>query len=348
MVKVPAYQVQKFLQKPTVNAFLIYGPDQGQVLERCKRLAQQVSPNLQDAFNVSRFSGSELAQEPEKLALEMQSQSLLGGQRVIWVQDISDSLFTHLEPLFESKNNFFHRLIIQAGDLTPKSKIRKLFETQKLGAAIPCYHDESQSIGQIIQSLLLKNNLKINRDALQYLETHLGEDHLITKKEIEKLILYVHGKSTVELSDAIQCVGDHSLISLDLMVNDIADGKMHDFLNCYSRLVGEGISEVMITRTCLRHFQRLLEVKGHIKSGQPLEASLTKLRPPIFFKNKQKFIKQLTLWTEDRILLALDILYKTEAYCKQTHMPASLTCQHNLLLIAKLAYSSSLKRTKIA
>ena len=42
-------------------------------------------------------------------------------------------------------------VILEAGDLGPRDKLRKLFEAADGGAAIPCYQDEGQGLETVIR-----------------------------------------------------------------------------------------------------------------------------------------------------------------------------------------------------
>ena len=103
------------------------------------------------------------------------------------------------------------------------------------------------------------------------------------------------------------------------------------------RATSEGMSPIAILRAAQRHFGRLHLANCRVAAGDSPENVMASLRPPVFFKVKPRFRRQLDRWRTDRITDALERLATTEAECKRTGMPAESLCSRTLLQIASLA-----------
>ena len=314
-MKLNAQQIESFLKQPSVDIFLLYGPDEGLVRERSTLLAKQVSPNLSDAFQVSQFSCDTLKDTPSQLHDEAYAQSLLGGKKVIWAYDVSDKYAKPISSFLETYPGG-NRIILQAGDLNATSKLRKLAEKLPSIASIPCYHDEGRKIGDIIRHTLQKNNMNIDQDAFQLLEQSLGEDRSLTRQTMEKLYLYTMGDTMVTLEAVQDIISDHANLSLDDLFYALLDNDSVQIMRILEKLLSEATAEILILRSLQNQFLRLYKAKGLIEDKTPPQSAISSLRPPIFFKYKSKFLHALSHWSVASIESYLNRLMHAELQIK--------------------------------
>ena len=258
-MKIPPSRAERFVAKPepAIRAVLVYGPDAGLVRERAERLCRGVVPEPTDPFRVAELSPANLRDDPARLADEAAQVSMLGGRRVVWVRDAVDGL----APVFES---FLDEpvgdalVIVEAGDLASRSKLRALFESAGLAAALACYADTDESIAAVAREMLGQAGLTIAPDALDYLVGNLGSDRLLTRRELEKLILYAGAAGAqIKLEDVEACTGNSAGHSIDDAVLAAADGDARGVARALARAFLEGETAVAIVRAAERYFQRL-------------------------------------------------------------------------------------------
>ena len=72
-----------------------------------------------------------------------------------------------------------------------------------------------------------------------------------------------------------------------------------------------------------------------MKKGKSLDAALAGLRPPLFFKVKERFKAQANRWSEAHIVRALELLGEAEMQSKSTDMPAEAITERALMQIAQ-------------
>ena len=68
--------------------------------------------------------------------------------------------------------------------------------------------------------------------------------------------------------------------------------------------------------------------------GMTVDTAMAKLKPPLFFKIKDKFRSQLRMWSPERISSALGRLMDAERDCKTMGFPAETICHRTLLALA--------------
>ena len=189
----------------------------------------------------------------------------------------------------------------------------------------------------MIRDSLSAHRITASRDAVQYLVEHLGGDRLLTRSELDKLVLYAGEGGRVELEDALLSVGDSAALELDDAVMAAAEGDAARLERVLGRVVQEGESPVSVIRAVLRHLHRLHALAALVSAGSPAAEALRNARPPIFYKYEDGFKRQLGLWNEARLRPELDRIAQAEINMKTTGLPAETLCRQAMLALAQAA-----------
>ncbi|HMB76891.1 MAG TPA: DNA polymerase III subunit delta, partial [Kiloniellaceae bacterium] len=226
-------------------------------------------------------------------------------------------------------------VLLEAGDLPSRSSLRKLFEKSPKAAALACYQDAEADVAAVVRETFAASGRKLSPDAMAYLVANLGDNRQLTRRELEKLSLYLGpGKAEVTLADTVACVGDSAALGLDEIAMAVAGGDLPALERKLGRSLREGQSPVAILRRVSGHLQRLHLVAGMVADGAQMEAACKKLRPPLFWKTRDSFIVQARNWPPQALARALGKLIKAEADCKSSGQPAELLAARCLLEIA--------------
>ncbi len=337
-MKLKPGEIEGFLRKPpaALRAALIFGPDQGLVHERAKALAATLVPDLDPTFNLVNLSAAQLGDDPARLNDEAAAMSLMGGRRVVTVSNAGDRL-GKLFAEFLSELPGDALVIVEAGELTGRSSLRSAFEAAPLAVAVPCYADDPHALAGVIRSMIQESGHKVDDDALAFLRDNLGSDRLVTRGEINKLLLYKGDEAgPITLQDAEACIGDSSVGNLDDAAFAAFGGDIAKLAEALAQSEMAGESPVAILRVTQKHAQRLHLGIARMNSGGGDPKFLAKSLG-VFWKREDAFVRQLKLWSPERLMRALEILTDAELNAKSTGIPADAVTGDALLRIARAA-----------
>ena len=347
-MKIEARQVESFLKKPDpkVRGVVIYGNDDGLVAERAVTLARSVCEDLKDPFRVVDIAGDVLKQDPARLADEFGALSMMGGRRVIRVRPAGEESVAALENLVEAVAGDA-LIIVEAGNLTPRSGLRALAETETSLAALPCYMDNEAALEGLVESGARAQGLSVDPEALDWIVQRLGGDRGQTRGEIDKLLLYKGsdaGKS-ITLEDAMAVLGDTASIGIDDVIAATFDGEVVALDRALDRVFAEGGNPVQLVRSLQRHADQLHLVSGHVAKGLNLEGALFKARGlPRGGPVRQRFERHLRTWPLPRLNAAVSTILDAEIDCKRTGLPHEAIARRLCLRLSQAARSAKARR----
>ncbi len=334
-MKISASKVDQFIRSPDpdVRAILIYGPDGGLIRERSDVLARQLVDDLDDPFRVAELDPASLKDDPARFADEAAAIAMTGGRRVVRLRPAGDQqadvIATFLaDPLGDAL------ILVEAGELPPRSKLRKVFESSKIAAALPCFPDEGSALDKIITETASALGLDMEPAALRYLAAALGGDRLMTRSEIEKLALYMGDEKRVTLAHVEACIGDSSILTLDGIAIAATGGDMAAVERGLARAYLEGAAAIPVLRAAARHLQRLHLLAGAKESGASIDRAIKSMRPPLHFKLEKALSAQSRIWPTTRVARAMEIVLEAERDCKTTALPAEAICSRALMRVA--------------
>lgn len=339
-MKIMPRQIDSFVQKPDghLRAILVYGPDEGKMRERAAIISRTVVKDLNDPFNAALLTAAILSDDPARLSDEANAMSMMGGARLIKIENAADSLTTLMKTYLADPSPV-NLVVLEGGDLGTRSSLRKLFETAPNAAAVPCYLANAGEIQTLIRKTVQVAGYAIDPDACIWLAQQLIGDHAIAMNELEKLTLYMAHTPTgtrIGLNDVQACCGLGGDKSVDDLVYATAGGNPDLALRSYRQLSAEGVMPIVIHRALQNHFRRLHLTRSLMEQGMGLAEAVGSLNPKIFFKWEDAFREQVGRWSMATVESTLNRLAKLEADSKQTGTPVeTLTAQAILSLSAK-------------
>lgn len=338
-MKLQGAAIQGFVKRPDprARAVLVYGPDSGLVRDRADTIGSHIVADLSDPFRVADLSGRMIADDPARLADEAASLSLIGGRRLVRVREAEDSVAAAFIQFLKSPPPGDSLIVVESGDLSPRSKLRLAFESSEIAVAVPCWVEDERSLERVIDDLLRERGLTADPEVAGLLARRLVGDRMMARSEIEKLSLMILGRDRLTIEDVESGVGDAASQDPDEPGLAAADGDHAGLDRALGRLFADDVSPVAILRSAQRHFQRLRTVVALMGEGGSPESATDRLRPPAHFKIKGRLARQARTWSAAAIARALERLVETEAEVKRTGIPDRTVCSRALFQLAAIA-----------
>ena len=329
-----------------VRVILIYGPDDGLVRERARTLGLSVVRDLNDPFNAIELTEGDLKADPARLVDEAAAISFTGDERLIRVRANADAVAPAVTLLVDGIDSGHLKpasvAIIEAGDLGKTSKLRKLVEASKTARALPCYADSPLDVRALAKERAHAAGLTIEPEALDLLVASLGDDRGVSRAEIEKLILYAGPEGAPDRSGLIDVVTVRASIvdSIADATYGVAAAAADQNLPALSAGLYQcdiaGASPIALLRAGMREFDRLRQARASIAAGASASDAMSRLRPPVFFKEQRAFETRLRRWSPVAIDLALERLLEAERAAKSTGAPHTELMERAFFSIASL------------
>jgi len=335
---VKSHEADRYVSNPPkgLAIALVYGPDAGLVQERAEKLLKSVVPDLTDAFNVSDLSEDVLLADPARLADEAAAISMFGGRRVVRVRGAGNDLAELLDSFLDDPKGDA-LVVIEAGDLAKTGALRRLFDAHKSAAAVQCYPDSARDLGDVVHDALRSEGMSIEPEALEDAVSRLGSDRGVTRREIEKLVLYMHGQKQVRLDDVRAVMGDEAEARSESACDAAGSGDLLRLDLELERLWAADTQPAQILRSAMGHFQKLLLARESAARGESIDNVMKRLRPPVHFSRATSFKNQAQRWSSDRLGEALDMLLEAETLTRTTAVPAEAVTGRALMNIAAMA-----------
>jgi DNA polymerase-3 subunit delta len=308
MAQKKSHEVDGWLTRPASDArvVLCYGPDRGLVSERAERFAKSTGLPVDDPFVVVRLDAATLEKDPGRLVDEAQAVAMFAPQRLIWVRGAgADKRLAEDVKALVERPAVDAIVLIEAGDLKKGTGLRSIVENASGAMALPCYADEVRDLDRLIDEELDKAGLSIGLDARRLLRDSLGGDRLATRAELQKLALYMHGRSQIEQADVECAISDVSGAGVDDVIDAALSGEVEATDAALGRAMTTPSATFQILSGIMRQLQLLHVMRGAIDKGAPASAALAAARPPILFSRRNIMERAVNSWSSERIERAL-------------------------------------------
>lgn len=304
MVDIKRQDAQKFFRDlpGPYSVFLVCGSDTGLVSEQCAKIIAGIGGSGSNHLEVFRIDGDALAADEKRLADEVLSISLFGDKRVIWISAGSKNFTKSLTQIL-SLDRIENPVLIEAGQFKSDSALKKLCSRSNKAAVLDCWPDGPREISILIDEELSKQNMDVSPSAKALLVNSLGGDRLLTRSELEKLILYCHGGHTVDEDDVVDIVSDAASWSFDEVIFAAFEGSRTEVSGKVEKAFKHTEANALVS-LAMAHCMNLLNARLEIESGKSSEQALERF-PRLFGPRRSSVATQLRRWSASSLSLQL-------------------------------------------
>ncbi|MGB0659602.1 MAG: DNA polymerase III subunit delta [Mangrovicoccus sp.] len=321
-MKLSSRDLLGFLAKPDAQAacILFYSTEPMLVADRRKAVVLALTgPEADHEMRLTRLSAAEIRKSPAALIDAAKGQSFYPGPRAVIVEDAGDGIAPALTAALEEWQPGDAVMVLGAGQLNARSKLRKLVENDPRSYAAGLYPDPPGR-AEIEAGLAAAGLSPPSGDAMAALQELGGSLELGEFKQlIIKLGLFKQGDDSPLSVAEIDAMAPASLeAGIDDLIHACAEARTGDIGPLMRRLSDQGTSPVSLVIAANRHFQTL-----HRLASAPdgPGSAIGKLRPPLFGPRRDRLLRQAKAWRMVKLEEALTAL--TEADLSLRTSPAA-------------------------
>ncbi len=309
------------------NFFLVYGENEGLKTEIILSLKKNFDGNIDNCDEAQILNDKELFYE------KILNQSLFEKQKIFIVKRCSEKIYEIVENILE-KNISDTKIILNAGALEKKSKLRNLFEKNKELVIVPTYKDTSLSLLEIARKFFYNYKISISQEAINLLVNRCNGDRGHLKSELDKILIFIHDKKNINLEEIYKLTN----LSENFSINELVDTTLSKNSQKASEIINESNYKsedgILILRTFLQKAKRLLNIYEKQKGNISFDNLIDNYKPPIFWKDKPIVKKHLENWSKPRVEDLIININKTESFLKRNN-------SIGLMLVFNFIYEAS-------
>ena len=321
MAFIPHKHADHFLKTPSAShfLFLIFGENYGLVIERSQMLLRSTVGPGTSFTDLICLAGDVIASDPLKLVDEVHSLNLFDHKpKSILITAGSKSFIRALDMVV--RNPPLDRIIlIQAGEMRQDSPLRKWFQNQSVAISIECCADEAADLQMLIGSELSAVCTTLDQEACEVLISLLGEDRLLSRFEIEKLLLYAKDMKSITTAEIYAICADTTAINVQTLVPEVFSGELVRALQHSNKLILGFSDKSRLLVTTLRYALALHRARVDIEAGNQFDAALRYFVHQVnSYLRKDSASAQLRSYTPDQIVRLIFVIYGVVIETRET------------------------------
>lgn len=337
MTALKAHEVERFVRRPDLESgiVLVYGPDTGLVRETGHKLVAHYTGNDTTGMGLVTLDGAELDGDPGRLLVEARTASLFGERRVVRVRGAGKSLTVALSELADDPSGAI--VVLEAGNLAPRDALRALVEATRNGRALPCYADSDETILRLINEAFAHAGIRADSDVATTLRDTLGNDREVTRRELEKLVLYADQSKTLTRDDVLTLCADNAALVLDEVADAIGTGHAERLDAALGRALAAAVNPQQLLAAVMMHFAQLRRWRGIVDGGTSPRDVLAGARPKPHFSRTSSLEQQLRLWSDPALAAATDRLHLATGESRKNYGRSETIVRRAFLGLAQMA-----------
>ena len=246
-------QAETFARRPgdDIWAVLAFSDDEGVASDAAQAVLSAWGGKA--GLEVTVLDDDAIRKDPSVLFDALEAVSLLGDKRGVRVRTGGDKIAALLIEAIEAGDaapgRYAAKLVIEAGGLAAKSKLRGAAEKAKRTACLQLFAEEAGDIGDRVRAALMGEGAVMDDAALEMFCADLPGHRAIANAEIEKLALYARG-----LGRSV-CAADVRALTATTLRQDMSgvliaalEGRPAEAHTALDRLTEAGTSPISILR----------------------------------------------------------------------------------------------------
>ena len=304
------FQLKKIPDKSIF--YLLYGKNEGLKTECINQILER---NDGKVFN---YEEKQIKDETESFYENVLSGSLFESNKVIIINRASDKIFEIIQDLI-NRNLINIKIIVNAGILETRSRLRSLFEKNKDLVCIPTYPDNNETLSKLTTIFFKKENIPISQQNINIIVDKCNGDRNNLNNELNKIKSYILNKKEISAQEILKLVNLTENFEVSELIDNCLAKNNNKIINILSENNYSPEDCIIILRTFLSKTKRMLKLAIELEKNKDINKTINSAKPPIFWKDKEIVKVQLNKWKTKKIKELIKNINNVELEIKKNY-----------------------------
>ena len=311
--------------KKNSNYYLFYGSNLGLIEETISKIFKPIFSK-----NIVYHDETEILNNTDQFKEAIFNKSFFENDKFIIINRASNKILDLIKEIIESQIEDI-KIIIKAGVLEKKSKLRSYFEKEKDVVATPFYEDNYQSLSLIIQNFLKVEKINISNENINLIIERSKGNRTNIYNELEKISSYLRSKKNINLQDLLKLTNLAEDYNVSELVEQCLSKNVKRTINILNENNQNTDENILILRSFLGKLKRLKRLKINLENTRNIDEVIASAKPPIFWKEKNLVKQQLNNWSLKDIKFLLNTVNDLELIIKKNNQISNYVINNFIL-----------------
>ena len=304
------FQLKKIPDKTIF--YLLYGKNEGLKTDCINQILEKNNGKI---FN---YEEKQIKDEIESFYENILSNSLFESEKIIIINRASDKIFETIQDLI-NRNITNIIIIINAGILETRSKLRSLFEKKNDLVCIPTYPDNNDTLSKLAVIFFRNENISISQENINLIIEKCNGDRNNLNNELNKIRNYANDKKKLSSQEILKLIN----LSENYEISELIDNCLALNKNKITKILNENNYNnedcIIILRTFITKAKKILKLAIKLEENKDINKTINSAKPPIFWKDKEIVKVQLNKWKTQKIKELIKNINNVELEIKKNY-----------------------------
>ena len=290
--------------------YLLYGKNDGLKSECIDKI---LNKSIGKVYN---YDEKQIKDEIETFYENILSGSLFEDSKIIIINRATDKIYEIIQDLIDRDIHNI-KIIINAGILETRSKIRSLFEKQKNLICIPTYQDNNDTLSKLATIFFRDEKISISQQNINLIIEKCNGDRGFLRNELNKIKNYAREKKKLSSKEILKLINLSENFEFSELIDNCLAKNKNKIINILNENNYSTEDCIIILRTFLSKTKRILRLAIELEGSKDMNKTINSAKPPIFWKDKEIVKQQLKLWKKDSLKKLIYEINLTELQIKK-------------------------------
>ena len=290
--------------------YLLYGKNDGLKSECIDKI---LNKSIGKVYN---YDEKQIKDEIETFYENILSGSLFEDSKIIIINRATDKIYEIIQDLIDRDIHNI-KIIINAGILETRSKIRSLFEKQKNLICIPTYQDNNDTLSKLAAIFFKDEKISISQQNINLIIEKCNGDRGFLRNELNKIKNYASDKKKLSSKEILKLINLTENFEFSELIDNCLAKNKNKMINILNENNFNTEDCIIILRTFLSKAKRILKLAIQFEKNKDINKTINSAKPPIFWKEKNIVKIQLNKWKPEKIKKLIDSINNIELETKK-------------------------------